>query len=159
MVLRLSATTVKHFFQYRCDRQARYNLMASREREHSFVGQEHATCDKWAEAGDDFERQVVNALASTESVLAPMSPAKFLSSKATVEFLTRKMMETYAAQIPLHLTDSASFLQSRGGPSGVEFSVARPDLVRVEQHEGGIRLRKDRPGSLDVWRCFERWRS
>ncbi len=89
-MLRLSATTVKYFFQYRCDRQARYNLMTSQDRKGIVTGKEHAMCDKWAKAGDDFEKQVVDALASTESVLAATSPEKVLSPETTAAFLRTK---------------------------------------------------------------------
>ena len=52
MALRLTATLVKQFFHYRCERQIRYGMVASKERR-SLTILERPPREVWAEFGID----------------------------------------------------------------------------------------------------------
>ena len=58
----MTATAIKSFFQYRCDRQARYAMLASKERQ-SLTILERQPREAWAAFGIDYETAVVFRLA------------------------------------------------------------------------------------------------
>src|SRR5262245_31609399 len=100
MTLRLTATTVKQFFEYRCERQVRYDLLADGERLALLGLSDDQERPPWAQAGIDFEAVVVAELARREPVLRP-PPGERLSPGESDAFLRRHRGEPYAAQLVL----------------------------------------------------------
>src|SRR5262245_66299384 len=90
VALTLSATLVKEFFQYRCERQARYRMMSGPERLSLSIVERTEDESPWGTAGKDFEKDVAAALARREPVLLPPPGSDFLSDEATADFLARR---------------------------------------------------------------------
>jgi predicted RecB family nuclease len=135
MALRLTATTLKSFFQYRCERQVRYKLLAGPDREALAIREATEDAASWARAGLDFEDQVIAELARSEAVLrAPAGEA--LSAVQTAAFLRRRLPETYAHQLRLALPADGDFHRRWSMPEGVELAVAFPDLIQAVATEG-----------------------
>lgn len=108
-----SATTVKSWFQYRCERKVRYEL--STEVELAAIPITKDIREKpWAILGNQFEERVVRRLGLQEKVLRPAFGDNALSEALTGAFLRGKRSETYAAQVNLRPTGTVPFLEGTG---------------------------------------------
>src|SRR5262245_30760024 len=102
MTLRLSPTTIKYFFQYRCERQVRYRMAAPGALESIPVAVVPDETDPWANAGNDYEQRIVDALAAVHQVIRPSTKQK-LSLTQTIAFLRGEDGERYAHQAWLEI--------------------------------------------------------
>jgi len=128
-VLTISATTIKSFFQYRCERQLRYNMAGKEALSVVKVDVANGPVSPWALEGLSVEKQVVEALSSTNQVFG--SSEKKLTIDQTIEFLRGNTL-VFACQLRLELPadDSPHTLRRRLGlPDGIVLSPAFPDLV------------------------------
>ncbi len=130
MALRLTATTVKSFFQYRCERQVRYMMMSATDRQTLSIQEPPDDDAVWARVGIDFEEGVVTALSRRESVLRPPRGEK-LTAVETAAFLRGERPERYAHQPRLALSADEDLRRRWQVPPAVELAVAYPDLLRV----------------------------
>ncbi|WP_209508103.1 hypothetical protein [Ruegeria sp. HKCCSP335] len=126
----ISASTIKSWFQYRCERKTRYEIMSDSE-----LAAVPITPDVreqlWADLGIDFENRVVDALSDTaqQSVLRPGKSDKFLSENLTIAFLKGLRPEKFATQLNLRpKSDPFELLDT-----GLELRRTFPDLVRVDR--------------------------
>lgn len=125
----LSASTIKSWFQYRCERKVRYELSSDEELAAVPVTKDVRE-QAWAILGVDFEERVV-ARTNREGggVLQP-TPKEFgLSERLAAAFLRGDRREAYAAQINLKPRQVPRFLQG----TGLSLSRTYPDLVRLEK--------------------------
>ena len=122
-----SASTVKSWFQYRCERKVRYELSSDDELAAVPVLKDIREAP-WAKLGNEFEDRVVNRLAAEAAVLRPAPGEKVLSERLTLAFLRGERSETYAAQINLKPTGVPRFLEG----TGLELNRNIADLVRRE---------------------------
>jgi hypothetical protein len=132
--LALSASTVKSWFQYRCERKTRYETMTAHDREAIPILRDVMTAP-WAQLGNEFEDNVVRLLATRESVLLPSAGEEALSLVQSIAFLRRQRPETYAHQ--LILEPRAPIRKRLDLPANVAIRRSFPDLVRVEKNEDG----------------------
>src|ERR1700690_946943 len=100
MALALSASTVKAWFQYRCERKVRYEL---------FTDEELATLpiavdvreQSWAVLGGDYEERILRGLNVEAGVLRPQ-PGEFgLIEADAISFLRGRSRQNYASQLNL----------------------------------------------------------
>lgn len=125
----LSASTIKSWFQYRCERKVRYELSSDEELAAVPVAKDVRE-QAWAILGQDFEDRVVRRLQQNVGVLRP-APGHWggLSERLASAFLKGERAESYAAQINLRTREIPRFLADTG------LSLARtfPDLIRVDR--------------------------
>ncbi|OCJ08651.1 hypothetical protein A6U86_27440 [Rhizobium sp. AC27/96] len=108
-----SASTIKSWFQYRCERKVRYEL--SSDVELAAIPIVKDVREKpWAILGNQFEERVVRRLSHESSVLKPSFGDDALSEVLTGAFLRGKRPEAYAAQMNLRPSGPASFLEGTG---------------------------------------------
>jgi predicted RecB family nuclease len=136
MVLRLTATALKSFFQYRCERQLRYTMMSEADREGLSIQEVPEDDAGWARVGIDFEEEVVAALSRRESMVRPPRGEK-LTAVQTAAFLRRQRPEGIAHQLRLALASDEGFRRRWQVPTEVELAVAYPDLLRVLPGKAG----------------------
>lgn len=126
----ISASTIKSWFQYRCERKTRYEIMSDADLAAIPIPQDVRE-QLWAELGVDFENRVVDALCRSEqqSVLRPGKSEKILSENLTIAFLKGRRSEKFATQlnlkpkaVPYQLSDA-----------GLKLRKTFPDLVRVDR--------------------------
>jgi hypothetical protein len=140
MSLRLTATATKSFFQYRCDRQVRYAMMASKDRQ-SLTILERPQREAWAAFGIDYETAVVARLAEEATVLRPADREDHLSSGETLAFLSGVRTERFAHQACLSLLNDTDFRRRWGIDERVELASAYPDLIAVRLNDGRTSFR------------------
>jgi predicted RecB family nuclease len=131
--LALSASTVKSWFQYRCERKTRYETMTAGDRDAVPILRDVVTAP-WAQLGNEFEANVVRLLSTRERVLRPSAGEQGLSQAQSVAFLRRQLTETYAHQLVLE--PRAQIKLRLALPTNVSIRRSYPDLVRVEAQGG-----------------------
>src|SRR5262245_44310440 len=95
-----SASTIKSWFQYRCERKVGYEL--STEAELAAVPVVKDVREQaWAILGTEFEDRVVARLNREQGVLRPTVKKDPLSETLTAAFLRGQRRERYAAQVNL----------------------------------------------------------
>jgi hypothetical protein len=106
----LSGSTIKSWFQYRCERKTRYEIMDPSELTAVPVAKDDRE-KPWAVLGVDYEDRVVRRLARETGVLRP-SPGdpNGLSDEVAAVFLRGKGSAEYAAQLKLKPRCRPSFL-------------------------------------------------
>jgi hypothetical protein len=121
----ISASTIKSWFQYRCERKVRYELSSDAELSVVPVAKDVRE-QAWAVLGQEFEARVVRRLHRESGVLSPAPGDDALSERLTGAFLRGQTAESYAAQVNLKPADLPLFLQ------GTELFLKRnlADLVR-----------------------------
>jgi hypothetical protein len=127
MALSLSASTVKSWFQYRCERKVRYGLFSDAELATLpiAVGLREQS---WAVLGVDYEDRVLRRLSEEAGVLRP-SPGDFgLLESDAISFLRGRLTQPYASQ--LNLRPRAPFRLLDG--TGVSLKRVFPDLIHRE---------------------------
>lgn len=126
--LAVTPTVVKHFFQYRCDRQARYLMIRGSHP----VPLPPKSAGRWADEGTGFEAEVVAALAEDHPVLrldgvaGPEAAGNFLA------FLRRETDDRFAYQCPLDLSDDEELRSRWNLPDGLRAGRGLADLVRAD---------------------------
>jgi predicted RecB family nuclease len=120
-----SASTVKSWFQYRCERKVRYELSSDAELAAVPVLKDVREAP-WAKLGNEYENRVVRRLAAEGGLLQPAAGETVLSERLTLAFLRGDRPETYAAQVNLKPTRTPKFLEG----SGLDLNRNIADLVR-----------------------------
>lgn len=131
MALSLSASTIKSWFQYRCERKTRYEMMESNELVTAGVDKAPTDVGAWASLGNEFETAIVQKLIATGQAL-PLAPGEDKLSQARTEaFLRGSLPHNYAPQATLdaHRTASAALTL----PDGISLRRSFPDLIRVDR--------------------------
>src|SRR5690606_33729104 len=108
-----SASTVKSWFQYRCERKVRYELSSDAELAAVPVLKDVREA-AWAALGNAYEERVVSRLSREQSVLRPAPGEKVLSERLSLAFLRGERPETFAAQINLKPARTPRFLEGAG---------------------------------------------
>jgi len=127
----LSASTIKSWFQYRCERKVKYELSSDEELAAVPIIKDVRE-PRWAILGVDFERRVVSRLNREQGVLQPDPGEDWLSERLGAAFLKGQVTEPYAAQINLRTKRTPAFL----GASGLKLARTFPDLVRRSVEDG-----------------------
>jgi hypothetical protein len=122
----LSGSTIKSWFQYRCERKTRYELMNPADLAAIPVAKDDRE-KPWAVLGVDYERRVVDRLARETGVLRPSLKDVALSEAAGAAFIGGRGSAEYAAQMSLKPRTSPRFL-AKAQDIGVRRSFA--DLIR-----------------------------
>lgn len=100
MVAGISASTVKSWFQYRCDRKTRYDMMTRAERDDASIVKVESGAS-WALEGDKFEERVLARVRAQQPLLAPAPGQDRLGQAETIAFLCGKTREQVATQMGL----------------------------------------------------------
>lgn len=108
-----SASTIKSWFQYRCERKVRYELSTDAELAAIPVTKDVRE-QAWAILGTEFEERVVRRLDKEHGVLRPSAGDDALSERLTGAFLRGQRKERYAAQVNLKPGTPPKFLEGTG---------------------------------------------
>jgi hypothetical protein len=95
-----SGSTIKSWFQYRCERKTRYEVMDAAELAAVPVAKDERE-KPWAVLGVDYEDRVVARLSRETSVLRPRTVGEGLEERISAPFLRGAGGATYAAQMNL----------------------------------------------------------
>ena len=133
----ISASTVKSWFQYRCERKTRYDIMdpleqsaiplLSDQREHL-----------WAKLGNAYEERIIASLAP--EVLLPFAGRNILTQEQSRGFLTGAKSQHYASQMNFRPQSALNLLAG----TALKVRQTKPDLVAV-----------DRSGNLPVFTVID----
>jgi hypothetical protein len=134
MGLRLNATLVKQYFQYRCDRQIRYGMLKTQQRQALGIF-ERSEREVWAKFGIDYEAKIISRLAQEATVLRP-AEGEQLDEVETLAFLRGERSERYAHQARLCLTDPGVFRNRWGIDGRIELAEVYPDLIAARLLDG-----------------------
>ena len=122
----ISASTVKAWFQYRCERKTRYDTMdAASQAAIPLISDQREQL--WAKLGDAYEERIVAALAP--NVLLPFPGRNILTEEQTRAFLSGARGHLYAAQLNLRPQSTPALLAG----SGLTVRQTKPDLVAVDR--------------------------
>lgn len=106
----LSGSTIKSWFQYRCERKTRYEITDPSELAAVPVAKDDRE-KPWAVLGVDYEERVVRRLAQETGVLRPsQGDEDGLRDDAAAAFLRSKGSAEYAAQMKLKPRSRPPFL-------------------------------------------------
>lgn len=130
----LSGSTIKSWFQYRCERKTRYEMMTPDELAAVPVGSDQRE-KSWAVLGIDYENRVVGKLARGRRVHLKRSHEDGLSDAITNAFLKGEGDRDHAAQVNLRPKGRPPFL---AGAENVVLRRTFADLVRREDVADGI---------------------
>ena len=124
---RINASVVKAWFQYRCERKTRYEMLQpSALAEAGVVSVKRR--QSWAYIGDAFERRVVAALG--DRVVRPVGSKAGLYGSVAKAFLAGERTETFAWQVDLGDTSAPTILPL---PQDVRVGSTMADLVRRDR--------------------------
>lgn len=130
--LLVSGTTVKSWFQYRCERKTRYECMAPQDRMRIPILQD-AEPSAWAQLGVDFEDRVLHRLRQQTAVFLPPPGFGSHDEDASEGFLSGSSQSEYGYQLTLRPVETlTTFLQL---PPEVSLLRGKPDLVRIHEQE------------------------
>ena len=130
MSFALSATTVKSWFQYRCERKTRYETLSRDECDAIPILRDVWT-PSWAQIGNQFEHNVVLRLKHQTSVLDPGIGEDYLSQGLSVAFLRGDRPEEYCSQLLLEYREPLRKLFNLEADVRLRRSYA--DLVRIDR--------------------------
>lgn len=133
MKLGLSGSTIKSWFQYRCERKTRYELMMAQDRAAVPISDDGREMS-WAVLGVDFEKRVMARLMKSHSVLSPSADADSLRDDLATSFMRGEGGAEYAAQVNLRPARTVSLLKSEDLTLRRTFA----DLVRRDLTGGQI---------------------
>ncbi|WP_064713579.1 hypothetical protein [Rhizobium bangladeshense] len=131
-----SATTIKSWFQYRCERKVRYELSSDSELAGIPITKDERE-QSWAILGERFEDDVVAGLGT--AVLRPGRDERVLPEGLSAAFLGGSRRERYAAQVNLLPGRLPDFLRD----TGLFLNRNITDLIRRDSSEV-------RPGMTDL---------
>lgn len=129
----LSASTIKSWFQYRCERKVRYELSSDEELAAVPVIKDVRE-QAWAKLGVDFEARVIDRLHAEQGVLQPALGDFGLSERLAAAFLEGKRREPFATQINLKPRAKPAFLEH----TGLHLARTFPDLIRRDVERGVV---------------------
>ena len=133
MALALSASTVKAWFQYRCERKVRYELFTDEELAALPINADVRE-QSWAILGFDYEERVLRSLDPRPGVLRP-APGEFgLLEAEAVDFLRGRTRFPYASQLNLRPRGALPLLRG----TGVSLKRVFPDLVERKVVDGRV---------------------
>lgn len=138
MVSGLSASTVKSWFQYRCERKTRYDMMTRAERDGAVIVKEESGA-AWALEGNKFEERVLARLSSEQPLLGPGANEDRLGQAETIAFLRGQTTQNVATQ--LGLEQGPSFRSALGLPDQLQINRSYTDIVFRESRPEGIVFR------------------
>lgn len=130
--MKISASIVKNWFQYKCDRKTTYESFEDLL-EHMRI--EETAAGSWATVGNDYERQIIQKLIQKEgttNVLTPSADRDFVDAQRSRSFYQRTVLQRYGYQ--LVLWDTRTLRQTLKLPDNVRLSIGKPDLIYVTQH-------------------------
>jgi hypothetical protein len=130
--LRFSATTVKEWFQYRCERKAVYGSMVPEQRA-AIPIVESVPTSLMAEEGQQFELLIAAGL--REDVLRPLNDRDSLTAEQTRAFLQGRCKEKFAYQV--RLEELPSLRAQLRLPESVALGAGKLDLLRRDVAEDG----------------------
>jgi len=135
--LSFSASTVKSWFQYRCDRKTRYETMSQKQRDAIPILKVQSPA-LWAELGNQFESQLVATLAHSHPTLVPASGEDTISEALAASFLKGEGKQDlqFAYHLVLKSSKSLRTLLKLPPEVGIRWSI--PDLVRVLRSPEGL---------------------
>ncbi|MBJ7533298.1 PD-(D/E)XK nuclease family protein [Rhodomicrobium vannielii ATCC 17100] len=137
MAVRLSGSTIKSWFQYRCERKTRYEIMDPSELAAIPVAKNDRE-QPWANLGVDYEDRVVSRLARETTVLRPGPGDEGLFERHAIAFLKQHGSARYAAQVNLRPSSRPSFL---GSDVNIQLRRSFADLIRRDATADGPRFR------------------
>ena len=129
----LSASTIKSWFQYRCERKVRYELSSDEELAAVPVTKDVRE-QAWAILGKDFEDRVVQRLSQDVGVLMPAPGDRGLSERLASAFLRGLRPEAYATQLNLRTRETPGFIKN----TGLTLARTYPDLIRLARVSGRL---------------------
>lgn len=130
----LSGSTIKSWFQYRCERKTRYEMMTPAELAAVPIGNDHRE-QSWAVLGIDYENRVVSRLARARRVHLKRDNEDGLSDDLTNRFLRGQGSPDHAAQVNLRPRGRPPFLASA---PNIILRRTFADLIRREPVPGGF---------------------
>jgi predicted RecB family nuclease len=129
----LSGSTIKSWFQYRCERKTRYEIMDPIELAAIPVAKDQRE-QPWATLGVDYEDRVVRRLARETGVLRAANGAEGLLERQAIAFLRGHGTASYAAQVNLRPRGKPDFL----GGADINLRRSFADLIRREVRPTGL---------------------
>ncbi|MHA3795430.1 PD-(D/E)XK nuclease family protein [Sphingomonas sp. YL-JM2C] len=129
----LSGSTIKSWFQYRCERKTRYEIMDPTELAAIPVAKDQRE-QPWAALGVDYEDRVVTRLARETEVLRPAHGEDGLLERQAIAFLKGHGTASYAAQVNLRPRGKPAFL----GTSDIKLRRSFADLIRRDVRPTGL---------------------
>ena len=138
MVSGLSASTVKSWFQYRCERKTRYDMMTRPERDDAVIVKEESGA-AWAMEGNKFEERVLARIRAEQALLEPSPEQDRLGQAETIAFLRGETKECVAAQMGLEQGPSLRTLV--GLPDHIAINRSYTDLVIRDSSASGTVFR------------------
>jgi hypothetical protein len=137
MALGLSGSTIKSWFQYRCERKTRYEIMDPSDLAAIPVAKDDRK-QPWANLGIKYEDRVLSRLARETAVLRPSPGETGLFERDTIAFLKGQGSAKFAAQVNLRPKGRPSFL---GGNDEIQLRRSFADLIKRDSTENGPRFR------------------
>lgn len=134
MAAGLSGSTIKSWFQYRCERKTRYEIMDPTELAAIPVAKDQRE-QPWAMLGVDYEARVVARLARETGVLRPAHGEDGLLERHAIAFLKGQGSAEYAAQVNLRPRAKPAFV---GGIADIRMRRSFADLIRREVRPDGL---------------------
>lgn len=128
----ISGTTIKSWFQYKCERKTRYEGIAVAELSAIPIIQDTRE-SQWAIKGTDFEAALVSQLSRQEKVLLPRRSSDAfakLDDTLAYRFLRGEDTARYAAQLNVQTEAVPDFLQT---VDDIEIRLNLPDLIRHDR--------------------------
>ena len=129
----LSGSTIKSWFQYRCERKTRYEIMDPTQLAAIPVAKDQRE-QPWAVLGVDYEDRVVTRLARKTGVLRPANGDDGLLERQAIAFLKGHGTATFAAQVNLRPRGQPAFL----GSTDIKLRRSFADLIRREVRPSGL---------------------
>jgi predicted RecB family nuclease len=129
----LSGSTIKSWFQYRCERKTRYEIMDPSELAAVPVARDQRE-QPWAALGVDYENRVVARRARDTRVLRPGHGEESLPERQAIAFLKGQGSATYAAQVNLRPRGLPTFV----GGADIKLRRSFADLVRRDVQDGQL---------------------
>lgn len=126
MAAGISASTVKSWFQYRCERKTRYDMMTRTERDDAIIVKKESGAS-WALEGNKFEERVLARLRRTQRLLAPAAGQDRLGQAETIAFLRGETREQVATQMGLE--DGPALRAALGLADHVGINRSYTDLI------------------------------
>lgn len=133
----LSGSTIKSWFQYRCERKTRYEIMDPTELAAVPVAKDQRE-QPWATLGVDYEERVVARLGRETGVLRPALGEDGLLERHATAFFKGQGSAEYAAQVNLRPKGKPAFV---GGASDLKMRRSFADLIRRDIHADGPHFR------------------
>ncbi|ANM09215.1 hypothetical protein AMK05_CH00786 [Rhizobium sp. N324] len=136
MVSGISASTVKNWFQYRCERKTRYDMMTRSERDSATITKKESGA-AWALEGSKFEERVLARVRDEQLLLGPSPNQDRLGQAETIAFLCGRTKEKAATQLGLEA--GPSFRAEQDLPDHLQINRSFTDIVfRDSRPEGTV---------------------